>query len=38
MRWSAKVVYSIAFSPNGQTLVNGSADKRIRFETRSIIK
>ena len=33
-----KEIYSVAFSPDAQTLASGSADKRVRFETRSIVR
>ena len=31
-------VYSVVFSPDGQTLASGSADQRVRFETRAIVR
>ena len=33
-----KEIYSVTFSPDVQTLASGSADKRVRFETRSIVR
>ena len=33
-----KKIYNVAFSPDAQTLASGSADQRVRFETRSIVR